>query len=141
MKSHIICFGKDELLLQTRSWILERRFHVAVATSLASLSEVLEQMTAESVSIELLILCQTVPQKEARAATVLLRQYFPDARVLKMLGSLSANWLMDLENQFDPNLGPAALLERVTQLLPSQAPMTHLAVLGSVLTLLCPLAS
>jgi hypothetical protein len=106
VKYQILCVGTDQLLLNTRKWILSRRFEVTAVSGVAGLEDV-----ASSVSIDLVILCYTLSAEEYDVALDLVGLRWPEARIL----TLQTNLISDFRRSHghDAFAGPEALITRI----------------------------
>jgi DNA-binding response OmpR family regulator len=67
MKISILIYGRDAHLLETRKWVLQSRgYRVTTIPSLADID-----LLPLAPAFELIILCHTLPEKEAEVATAL----------------------------------------------------------------------
>jgi hypothetical protein len=83
----VLCFGHNLMLLETRQWILEKRFLSVYVSSLSDLKRV-----AEGGGFDLLILCHSVSRLDFRKAADLVYDICPR---LKILGLSSDTSLWD----------------------------------------------
>ena len=108
----VLCYGHDELLLYTRERILNREFLVGRCNKLADLTEILAQGP-----LDLLLLCQSVPDAECEEVIEKVRAESPQVKVLALhepfAGACSAHSDAAMEN-LD---GPLALLHEIHALL------------------------
>jgi hypothetical protein len=111
LTAQVVCVGNDVLLLQTRGWILERRFRVTTAKGLTELAA---QITEDS--FDVLILCQTLSMEECEAAMSLVHSQSPSVRIMRITKSRSAVFNLENEMRFDQARGPQAFLDCVSEL-------------------------
>jgi hypothetical protein len=83
----VLCFGHNLMLLQTRQWILEKRFLSVYVSSLSDLKRV-----AEEGGFDLLILCHSLSRHDFRKAADLVHDICPG---LKLLGLSSDTTVWD----------------------------------------------
>jgi hypothetical protein len=73
----VLCFGHNLMLLETRQWILEKRFLSVYVSSLSDLKRV-----AEGGGFDLLILCHSVLRHDFRKAADLVHDICPRLKLL-----------------------------------------------------------
>ena len=83
----VLCFGHNVLLLETRQWILEKRFLSVYVSSLSDLKRV-----AEGGGFDLLILYHSLSRHDFRKAADFLHDICPR---LKLLGLSSDTTVWD----------------------------------------------
>jgi hypothetical protein len=108
----ILCFGHDEILLQTRRWMLEREFHVDVAKDLENVSRL-----ADERPIDLLILCHTLQEEECQQAISLVRTLAPKSRILAFAKLNGNPTCAGYDERIDCLDGPHSLISQVIELL------------------------
>lgn len=109
--SSILVYGRDQRLLETRSWVLERAgYRVVLALNLAE-----AEGLARTEPVEVAVLCHSLTANESRAAMVALRRLRPEVRGLVL--TVGAD-VVDGEQEAVMNIygGPRKLLETVNQL-------------------------
>jgi hypothetical protein len=115
MASHlprILCYGHEELLLYTRKRILEREFLVDRCNDLTCLAEKLSQGP-----LDLLLLCQSVPDAECEAVIDMVRAASPGVKVLVLEKGHSGSCSLHSDAAIENLGGPPALLQEVHALL------------------------
>jgi len=83
----VLCFGHNLMLLETRQWILEKRFLSVYVSSLSDLKRV-----AKGGGFDLLILCHSLSRHDFRNAADLVHDICPR---LKLLGLNSDTTVWD----------------------------------------------
>ena len=115
--SSILVYGRDQRLLETRSWVLERAgYRVVQATDLAG-----AEAHARAEPLGVAVICHTLSTEECRAALSSLRQLQPEARRLVMTaGTTAASDGQQQEAMLSSYDGPRGLLEAVGRLADGQ---------------------
>lgn len=109
----VLCFGKDEVLLRTRGWVLEKCVRVALAEQWADLTKQLQLS-----HFELLVICHSVDEMESQAAINAIKMHSGDAKVLRLLATGHTR-----ENGVTRTLasaGPTEMLTAVNEMLCDQ---------------------
>jgi hypothetical protein len=83
----VLCFGHNLMLLETRQWILEKRFLSVYVSSISDLKRV-----AEGGGFDLLILCHSVSRLDFRKAADFVHDICP---WLKLFGFSSETTVWD----------------------------------------------
>src|SRR5258708_37522433 len=105
----VLCFGHNLMLLETRQWILEKRFLSVYVSSLSDLERV-----AEGGGLDLLILCHSLSRHDFRKAADLVHDICPRLKVLALSSDTTA-WDTPVSDQVVVGSGgPRALLPRVS---------------------------
>ena len=86
MPAHLLIYGRNATLVETRRWVLEKA-GCKVATTLAS-DEAMELLYRQG--IDLLILCHTLTTDERRAALLQARNLFPSMSKLILTTDVSS---------------------------------------------------
>lgn len=107
---YVLCFGKDEMLLRTRGWVLEKCVEVALAESWAALTEQLQQTR-----FELLVICHSVSETESQAAIEALKAHSGYTKGLRLLATGQA--IDDGVTRTITSTGPRELLHAVSSML------------------------
>jgi hypothetical protein len=111
--AHILHLGYDELLLQTRSWVLEHAgFHVTTLSDL----EVLGQLDGVP-PVDLLLLCHTLSPDDCREAEIWLRLVRPTGKTLRLVENGLENLPETEHHTFRSLDGPTPLLESIQKVL------------------------
>ena len=113
--STILVYGRDPLLLETRSWVLEEAgFHVVTSLDLTDA----EHKLAGS-SVSLMLLCHTLSSRQRNDALNAATRINPSAHRLL----LTASTTIPIDAPCEPVLsaleGPRALIAAVRKVLPS----------------------
>ena len=113
--STILVYGRDPLLLETRSWVLEEAgYRVDTASDLKDAEQ---KLSASSVS--LMLLCHTLTSKERSDVLAAANRLNPSAKRLL----LTASTIIPIDAPHEPVLsaldGPRALIAAVKRVLPS----------------------
>lgn len=110
--TRVLCYGHDPMLLLTRRWILEKEFCVENCSSLSQLAEMLGQG-----QVDLVLVCQSVPDSECDEVIELARSAWPAVKTLVLQesahGVCSTHSDMAMENLG----GPPVLLQEIHTLL------------------------
>lgn len=75
----ILCYGHDQTLLDTRRMILELSYRVETATSLAEVARF-----GGILKVDLVVLCHTVPEEEARRVIQISGALWPRSGILSI---------------------------------------------------------
>lgn len=112
LQHRVLCFGHDLMLLETRRWVLEKRFVSVYVSSLGDLARV-----AGGGGFDLLILCHSLSQQDVCKAADLAHDVCPGLKLLA-LGSATTEWELPVSDQLMVGLaGPQVLLEKAEQML------------------------
>lgn len=76
--AHIVCFGRDPTLLQTRQAVLSRHFHVTAVDTL----EAMQKLTC---SFDVIVLCHTLSEVDHQQAITFLRNCCPHAGIVALI--------------------------------------------------------
>lgn len=110
--SSILVYGRDQRLLETRSWVLERAgYRVVLATDLAE-----AERLAKAEALEVAVLCHSLTAEESRAALTAFRRLRPEMRRLVMTVGVTAVADGQQEAVLSAYDGPRRLLEAVERL-------------------------
>lgn len=112
MNGRIVIFGHDETLLQTRKWVLEKRFPVETAKNLRSLSKIIQERR-----IDLVMLCYSLTSEECDQVIDLLRAASPETRVLNLLDSADRSRCAAGHPTCSPLDGPELLIKSAQAML------------------------
>ena len=108
----VLCFGHNLMLLETRRWILEKRFLSVYVSSLSDLKRV-----AEGGGFDLLILCHSVSRHDFRKAADLVHDICPRLKLLGLSSNTSV-WDPMLSDQVMVGMdGPRVLLQMAQETL------------------------
>jgi hypothetical protein len=77
LSDQLLCFGRDEMLLKTRTWLLEKYAPVALAANYRTFSELVEKD-----SYQVAILCHTLTSEERQQATELLSRVSQKTKIV-----------------------------------------------------------
>jgi hypothetical protein len=108
----LVCYGHDDMLLFTRQRILAREYAVQTCSSLARLGEVLVQGP-----VQLVVLCQSVPDWECDEVIELSRAAWPEVKVLALHEAVLGECSTHSDGTIASLEGPPALLHEVHALL------------------------
>src|ERR1700761_8897067 len=111
-RRRVLCYGHEEMLLYTRNRILEREFLVDKCDNLGCLPEKLSQGP-----LDLLLLCQSVPDAECEEVINMARAASPEVKVLVLEANLSGSCSLHSDAAMENLDGPSALLHRIHALL------------------------
>ena len=118
----ILMYGKDSSLLDTRQWLLQASGYQVRTTM--NLSDI-ERMASEE-SVDLLILCHSLPVADTGRAVALVLSKRPSARTLILATHSSNHSATALEVVLNAAEGPAKLLSTVDRLVgPQSNPHSH----------------
>jgi hypothetical protein len=114
--AHVLIYGKDERLLDTRSMILEKcGYRVRVALKLSDIASV-----GIAEDLRLLIFCHTVSLEECGRAIALCQVRWPAARTLFLsVGGMACETSLSSE-VLDALDGPAKLISTVGRIIASE---------------------
>ena len=111
MTARILSVGDDEDLLSTRLAVLQTRWS-AKSTDCAGALKFLQ-----SEAFDLLLLCHSIPEEEAKSLVQAVRKNFPAARILALETSPgSANSLGACATAVTAH-GPSSMLDKIAALL------------------------
>jgi hypothetical protein len=100
------------MLLTTRKLILDREFLVDRCEEIACLTEILSRH-----SLDLVLLCQSVPDKECEEIIEIVRAASPEAKVLVLQAGHPASCSLHSDAAMEGLDGPPALLHEIHALL------------------------
>ena len=111
----ILCVGHDKLLLQTRALVLERMFHVEIASTLKKVATL-----PNDPYFGLILLCHSLSWQERFLASQMAREKWQDIHVLEVASSdhdaaAAEDTVLGLD-------GPLALIEAVCRVLRRPVP-------------------
>lgn len=78
-KTRVLCIGHDQLLLQTRKWMLEKEFEVETADTIGQTFELLNSRT-----YDLLLLCHSLDDNECKLICTAVFSRAMATRVLQL---------------------------------------------------------
>lgn len=110
--SPILVYGRDQRLLQTRSWVLEHAGYRVLQA--ADLREAEAQAKAEPLGVA--VICHTLSAEECRAALRMLRRLRPEVQRLVMTASATTVSDGQQEAVLSAYDGPLGLLKTVGRL-------------------------
>lgn len=119
MASHhprLLCYGHDEMLLYTRERILEREFLVERCNTLAGVMAVLSRGP-----LDLVLVCQSVPEAECEAVIEQVRAQSPEVKVLVLHEAYPGVCSVQSDATMEALEGPPALLHEIYTLLGNAA--------------------
>jgi DNA-binding NtrC family response regulator len=100
------------MLLTTRKLILDREFQVDRCEDIACLTEILSRY-----SLDLVLLCQSVPDKECEEVIEMVRAASPEAKVLALQAGNHGSCSVHSDAAMEGLDGPRALLHEIHSLL------------------------
>ena len=110
----VLCFSRDPRLLETRHWVLEKRFDAVTILSIAAM----EQQSSLGRSFDLVLLCHTLSAEECESAFAIARQSWPHAKILGLVASEPSACDPPLFDGVVPGLdGPRVLLDKAAEML------------------------
>jgi DNA-binding NtrC family response regulator len=112
----LLCYGHDEMLLFTRKLILDREFSVEICDELTQLPEVLARGP-----VDLVLLCQSVPDAECEEVIERVRAESPEVKVLVLHETIPGSCSLHSDATIANLGGPPALLQEIHALLGSVA--------------------
>ena len=111
--AHILIYGRESSLLDTRRWVLERAgFNVHTTTKSADAEEIL---TAQNP--QLLILCHTVEGGDASDLLAIAKAIGPKIKTLVLTANLRLRPVIKDEHILSVFEGPRAMIATVDELL------------------------
>lgn len=114
--SSILVYGRDQRLLETRSWVLERAgYRVVLATHLPE-----AEALAKTETVEVAVLCHSLTAEESRAALLAFRRLRPETQRLVLTVGATAVTDGQQEAVVSAYDGPRRLLEMVARLVRGQ---------------------
>jgi hypothetical protein len=108
----VLCYGHDEMLQYTRERILEREFLVERCGKLEALTEILARGP-----LDLLLLCQSVPDAECEEVIQRVREESPEVKVLVLHEATPGFCSLHSDATMESLEGPPALLHEIHVLL------------------------
>jgi hypothetical protein len=111
-RPRVLCYGHEEMLLYTRKRILEQEFLVDRCEDVTCLEEKLSRGP-----LDLLLLCQSVPEAECVEVINLVRAASPEVKVLVLEAGLSGSCSLQSDAAMGMMDGPPALLDKIHALL------------------------
>jgi hypothetical protein len=108
----LLCYGHDEMLLYTRQRILGKEFLVERCNTVAGLGEILARGP-----LDLLLLCQSVPDAECEEVIERVRAASPAVKVLVLHESTPGSCSLHSDSTMENLEGPPALLHEIHALL------------------------
>lgn len=110
--SSILVYGRDQRLLETRSWVLERAGYRVVLAMELSEAEAL----VKTEPVEVAVLCHSLTTEESRAALAAVRRLRPNVRRLVLTVGATAVTDGEQDAVLSAYDGPRKLLEVVERL-------------------------
>ena len=108
----LLCYGHDDMLLYTRQRILGEEFLVERCDTVAGLNEILARGP-----LDLLLLCQSVPDAECEEVIERVRAASPTVKVLVLHESTPGSCSLHSDATMENLEGPPALLHEIHALL------------------------
>jgi hypothetical protein len=99
------------MLLYTRKLILDREFSAEICDQLARLPEILTQG-----ALDLVVLCQSVPDWECEAVIELSRAAWPGVKILTLYESALGECSAHVDRTMESLVGPPAFLHEIRAL-------------------------
>jgi hypothetical protein len=112
--ARVICFSRDERLLETRGWVLDKHFDAAKVSSVAEIENL-----KNGEAFDLLILCHSLSEDDCRQACAIARRAWPAIKILGLSSEASSPpCLPPISDQVISALdGPQLLLRKATDML------------------------
>jgi hypothetical protein len=111
-RPRLLCYGHDEMLQFTRKRILEREHEVETCDELARLPEILAEGP-----LQVVVLCQSVPDWECDEVMELSRAAWPAVKVLVLHEAPAGQCSAHSDCTMDNLEGPPALLHEIQALM------------------------
>jgi hypothetical protein len=109
--THVLSFGHDLSLLQTRQQVLATRFQ---SSAVSNVSDLKEQISSEE--IDMVVLCHTLSEEERRAALEIAECSLPSTKVLTLVSNTTTATFRSKHTLYGL-VDPRELLEKVTEVL------------------------
>jgi DNA-binding response OmpR family regulator len=114
-RPRLVCYGHDDILLYTRKLILDKEFIVDKCGSIACLTEILSRGL-----LDLVLLCQSVPDAECKEVIEMVRAASPEVKVLVIQAAPPETCSLHSDATMEMLSGPHALVHEVHALLGGQ---------------------
>ena len=111
-RQRVLCYGHEDMLLYTRQLILEQEFRVDRCDNVTCLAEKLSREP-----LDLLLVCQSVPDAECEAVINIVRATSPEVKVLILEADHSGSCSLHSDAAMKNLDGPPALLQEIHALL------------------------
>jgi hypothetical protein len=111
-RARLLCYGHDDMLQFTRKRILDGEFSVELCEKLARLPEILAQGP-----LDVVVLCQSVPDWECQEVMDLSRAAWPAVKVLVLHESGPGQCSVHSDRTMENLEGPPALLHEIHALM------------------------
>ena len=109
----VLIYGRDRILLETRSWMLQRAgYKVSIAMELAEAEQVLS-----SEKVVLSILCHTLSSEQRSKTIAKAEELWPNMKKLLLTASSFPSIEGTAEEIFHTSAGPGALVATVNRLM------------------------
>jgi DNA-binding NtrC family response regulator len=112
----LLCYGHDDMLLFTRTKILEREFRVYMCTRLSQLDAILA-----GGHIDIAVLCHSVPDAECQEVMHRLREDSPAVKVLVLYETMPDLCSSHSDESMENLEGPSSLLHKIHELMDEAA--------------------
>jgi hypothetical protein len=87
LPGQLLCFGRDEMLLKTRMWLLEKHAPIALAADYRTFLELVEKT-----SYQVAILCHTLMPEERKQAVELLTRVSQETTIVCLTPASGGIW-------------------------------------------------
>ena len=115
-RPRLLCYGHDDLLLYTRTKILEREFFVEICTHVSGLSEILARGL-----VDIAVLCHSVPDAECEEVIHRVRKHSPGVKVLVLYEAVPEFCSDHSDKAMECMEGPSTLIDDVHALMQEAA--------------------
>ncbi len=112
----VLCFSRDQRLLETRSEVLALRYAVLPISTLQQLKTVDPQS-----EVDVVVLCHSLSEVECAGAAHVAHQRWPKAHIMTLSSPVSECQSAESEVMVSATEGPAALLRTVACLVQTSA--------------------
>ena len=116
LRPRLLCYGHDDLLLYTRTKILEREFLVEICTHVSGLNEILERG-----AVDVAVMCHSVPDVECEAVIHRVREHSPGVKVLVLYEAAPEFCSEHSDKTMECLEGPSTLVDDVHALIEEDA--------------------
>ena len=108
----VLCFSRDQRLLETRVAVLAKQYQVVPVSTLEEMRDL-----PNGTTFDLILLCHTLRKEDCEGAREIIRQRWPAATMLSMTKGDQSCSTQDGEMTVRGLDGPAVLLQKIYTLL------------------------
>ena len=108
----VLCFSRDQRLLETRIAVLAKKHRVVPVSTLAEIRNL-----PNGTAFDLILLCHTLREEDCKGARGIVQRRWPTAKILSMTKVNKSSSTQDGEAAVRGLDGPYVLLEKIDTLL------------------------